>query len=287
MIVVTGATGHLGRLVVKALLKTVPAGDIVAAARSPDKADDLAKAGVTVRQADYNRPETLDTAFAGADKVLLISSSEVGRREAQHRAVIDAAKRAGVSLLAYTSLLHADISPLGILAKEHRVTETLLRESGLPTVLLRNGWYNENYAAAISQALAQNAVTGCAGEGLISSAARADYAAAAAVVLTGDGHAGKTYELAGDGAYTLAELAAEISRQSGTMVNYVNLTQAGYQELLKQSGLPEPVAAMLADSGTGTSLGGLFDNGRQLSALIGRPTTPISQQVAEALNAAS
>lgn len=283
MIVITGATGQLGRLVIEALLKTVPAAELVAAVRSPEKAGDLVDLGVTVRQADYNRPDTLDAAFKGAEKVLLVSSSDVGHRVAQHGAVIDAAGRANVKLLAYTSLLHADTSPLKVLGQEHRATEELLRKSGLPVVILRNGWYNENYAAAIPLALTHNALTGCAGDGLISSAARVDYAAAAAAVLTGSGHAGKTYELAGDNAYTLTELAAEITRQSGTMVNYVNLTQAGYQELLKQAGLPEPVAAMLADAGAGTALGGLFDNDQQLSRLIGRPTTPMSLTVADML----
>ncbi|WP_413741768.1 SDR family oxidoreductase [Sodalis sp. RH15] len=283
MIVVTGATGQLGRLVIAELLKTRPAAELVAAVRSPAKAQDLAALGINVRQADYNEPATLDKAFEGAEKVLLISSSDVGRRVPQHRAVIEAAKRANVSLLAYTSLLHADTSPLTILGEEHRATEALLQDSGLPAALLRNGWYNENYAMGIPAAIAINSLAGCAGDGLISSATRADYAAAAAAVLTGTGHAGKIYELAGDEAYTLTDLAAEISRQSGTVVNYVNLTQAGYQELLKQAGLPEPVAAMLADSAAGTAKGGLFDSSRQLSRLIGRPTTPMAQTVAAAI----
>ncbi len=286
MIVVTGATGQLGRLVIAELLKTRPATELIAAVRSPEKAKDLAALGLNIRQADYDQSATLEKAFKGAEKVLLISSSDVGRRVPQHRAVIEAAKRAGVSLLAYTSLLHADTSPLTVLGEEHRATEALLQDSGLPAVLLRNGWYNENYAMGIPAAIANHSLAGCAGDGLISSAARADYAAAAAAVLSGTGHAGKIYELAGDNAYTLTELAAEITRQSGTAVGYVNLTQAGYQELLKQAGLPEPVAAMLADSATGTAKGGLFDNGRQLSRLIGRPTTPMAATVAAALDAA-
>ncbi|WP_213990275.1 SDR family oxidoreductase [Sodalis sp. dw_96] len=287
MIVITGATGQLGRLVINELLKTQPAAELIAAVRSPEKAQDLAALGINVRQADYDQPATLDKAFKGADKVLLISSSDVGKRVPQHRAVIEAAKRADVSLLAYTSLLHADTSPLTILGEEHRATEALLRDSGLPVALLRNGWYNENYAMGIPAAIANNALAGCAGDGLISSAARADYAAAAAAVLTGTDHAGKIYELAGDDAYTLTDLAADITRQSGTAVNYVDLTQAGYQELLKQAGLPEPVAAMLADSAAGTAKGGLFDSGRQLSRLIGRPTTPMAETVAATLKQAT
>lgn len=287
MIVVTGATGQLGRLVIAELLKTLPADQLIAAVRSPEKAQDLAALGLNIRQADYNQPSTLDSAFKGAEKVLLISSSEVGQRLAQHGAVIEAAKRAHVGLLAYTSLLHADSSPLTILGDEHRATEALLKDSGLPVVLLRNGWYNENYAMGIPAAIANHALAGCAGDGLIASAARADYAAAAAAVLTRTDQAGKIYELAGDSAYRLTDLAAEISSQCGSAVNYVDLTQAGYEELLKQAGLPEPVAAMLADSAAGTAKGGLYDDSHQLSRLIGRPTTPMADTVAAALKTAS
>ncbi|MEO8057773.1 MAG: SDR family oxidoreductase [Burkholderiales bacterium] len=282
MIVVTGATGQLGRLVIQKLLQTVPAGQIVALARDPAKAADLVALGVQVRQADYTRPAALDAALAGAQKLLLISSSEVGQRVAQHRAVIDAAMRAGVTLVAYTSLLHADTSPLG-LALEHKETESMLKASGLPFVLLRNGWYTENYAASVPAALAHGAVIGSAGDGRIASAARADYAAAAAAVLTNEGQAGRVYELAGDSAYTLAEFAAEIARQSGQAVVYKNLPEADYQAALVGVGLPQPLAAMLADSDTGASKGGLFDGSRQLSALIGRATTPLRDTVAEAL----
>lgn len=282
MIVVTGATGQLGRLVIQNLLGTVPAGKIVALARNPAKAADLAALGVQVRQADYTQPATLDAALAGAQKLLLISSSEVGQRVPQHRAVIDAAVRAGVALVAYTSLLHAGSSPLG-LAVEHQETEAMLKASGLPVVLLRNGWYTENYAASVPAALAHGAVIGSAGEGRIASAARADYAAAAAAVLTKDGQAGRVYELAGDTAYTLAEFAAEIARQTGKPVVYKNLPEADYRAALLGFGLPQPLAAMLADSDTGASKGGLFDAGRQLNALIGRATTPPRDTLAAAL----
>ncbi|HEY0210529.1 SDR family oxidoreductase [Acerihabitans sp.] len=284
MIVITGATGQLGRLVIAELMKSHPAAELVAAVRSPQNAQDLAALGVQIRQADYDRPETLDSALRGATKLLLISSNDLGQRTRQHGAVIDAARRAGVTLLAYTSLLHADTSPLG-LGAEHRATEALLRDSGLPVVLLRNGWYNENHAAGIPAALAHHALAGSAGEGRIASAARADYAAAAAAVLTLDGQAGNVYELAGDSAYTLPELAAEITRQSGTAVKYVDLPRDEYQALLVQAGLPEPVAALLADSDAGASQGGLFDDGRQLSRLIGRATTPIGETVAAVLKA--
>jgi NAD(P)H dehydrogenase (quinone) len=272
MIAVTGATGQLGRIVIDALLKKVPAAEIVAAVRTPAKAADLAALGVIVRQADYGQPETLEAAFAGVDKLLLISGSEVGQREAQHKAVIDAAKAAGVGFIAYTSLLHADTSPLG-LGVEHRATEALLKAAGIPFALLRNGWYTENYAASIPAALAHHAFIGAAGEGRIASAARQDYAEAAAEVMTRDDQAGKVYELSGDDSYTLAQFAAEIAAQSGEKVDYVNLSQADFAAALKGAGLPEGLAEMLADSDAGAEKGGLFDDSRQLSKLIGRPTT--------------
>lgn len=282
MIVVTGASGQLGRLVIASLLKRVAANQIVAAVRSPEKVADLAALGVIVKQADYSQPDALEQAFAGADKVLLISSSEVGQRLAQHRNVIDAAKRAGVSLIAYTSLLHADRSPLA-LADEHKATEAYLAGSGVPFVLLRNGWYSENYLASVPAALAHDAFIGCAGEGRIASAARADYADAAAVVLTRAEQAGKVYELAGDEAYTLSELASELSRQAGKPVPYVNLPEAEFKGALLGAGLPEPLADLLANSDSGASQGGLFDDSHTLSALIGRPTTSLSTLITAAL----
>lgn len=282
MIVVTGASGQLGRLVIDSLLTRIPADQIVAAVRNPERVADLAALGVQVRQADYNQPATLVSAFAGADKVLLISSSEIGQRVAQHAAVIAAAQQAKVKLLAYTSLLHADRSPLG-LAAEHQQTEALLRDSGLPVVLLRNGWYTENYLASIPAAMAHGVLLGSAGEGRIASATRADYAEAAATVLTRDAQAGRVYELAGDQAYTLGELAAELSRQSGQPVGYQDLPEAEFQAALLAAGLPAEVASLLADSDAGASRGGLFDDGRQLSALLGRPTTSLTEAVAEAL----
>lgn len=284
MIVVTGATGQLGRLVIDSLLKSVPASEIVAAVRNPDKASDLAARGVQVRQCDYNQPATLDTTFKGADKLLLISSSELGQRTSQHRAVIEAAQRANVKLLVYTSVLHADTSPLG-LAVEHQETETLLRASGLPAVVLRNGWYTENYTAGIPVALAHGVVLGSAGAGKIASAARADYAAAAAAVLTRDDQAGRVYELAGDTCYTLAAFAEEIARQSGKAVLYQDLPEADYKAALISAGLPEGFAALLADSDVGASQGGLFDDDHQLSQLIGRPTTPLAASISAALAA--
>jgi NAD(P)H dehydrogenase (quinone) len=284
MIVITGATGQLGRIVLKALLQRVPASQIVAAVRNPAKAQDLAALGVQVRLADYARPETLTTAFQGAEKLLLISSSEIGQRFVQHRAVIDAAGKAGVKLLAYTSVLHADSSPLG-LAGEHRDTEAYLKASGLPFVLLRNGWYTQNYTASIPAALQHGVFLGSAGAGRIASASRADFALAAVEVLLKPDQAGRVYELAGDTAYTLTDFAAELSRQSGKAIAYQDLPEAEYRGVLAGAGLPEAVAALLADSDTGASRGALFDEGHALSALIGRPTTPLATVIGEALGA--
>ncbi|WP_432240940.1 SDR family oxidoreductase [Herbaspirillum robiniae] len=282
MIVVTGATGQLGRLVIAALLKTVPTNRIVAAVRNPANAGDLAAQGVQVRRADYTDAASLDDALRDATRVLLISSNQIGERLAQHRAVIDAAKRAKVQLLAYTSVLRAAVSPLG-LAGEHRDTEQAIRESGVPAVILRNGWYTENYTAGLGNAVAGGAIYGSAGTGRISSAARRDYAEAAAVVLSGEGHAGKTYELGGDTAYTLAELAAEVSRQSGKDVQYRDIPEGDYKAALLGFGLPEELAVLLSDSDAQAAKGALFEEGRQLSALIGRPTTAWSETVAQTL----
>jgi NAD(P)H dehydrogenase (quinone) len=280
--VITAATGQLGRLVIDVLLRRVPAGSIVAAVRNIDKASDIAALGVQVRQADYNQAASLEAAFQGAERLLLISSSEIGQRTRQHQAVIDAAKRSGIQRLAYTSVLHADTSVLA-LAQEHRETEAAILDSGLPFVLLRNGWYTENYTAGVPSALSLGAVVGCAGEGRIASAARADYAEAAATILTSDDPAGRIYELAGDTAYTLSDFAAAISRQIGKTINYVNLPEADYRNALLGAGLPEPLAGLLADSDTGASKGALFDDGRQLSSLLGRPTTGLEAAIMAAL----
>jgi len=284
MFAITGASGQLGRLVFEELVTYVEAEKLVAVVRNPAKVADLAQSGVEVRAADYNDLPALTKAFAGVEKLLLISSSEVGQRVAQHRQVIEAAKQAGVKLIAYTSLLHATDSPLA-LAAEHIVTEQLLAESGIPFVLLRNGWYTENYLASLPPALEHGVFIGSAGEGKISASPRADYAAAAARVLTLDNQAGKVYELAGDEAWTLSELAAEVAQQTATALRYQNLSEADFQAALLNAGLPEGLAGVLADSDTGASKGGLFDDKRQLSQLIGRPTVPLSVSVKQALSA--
>jgi len=278
MIAITGATGQLGQHVINNLLKTVPASEIVAIVRNPAKADALSQKGITVRQADYTDQAAFTTALSGVEKLLLISSSEVGQRATQHQNVINAAKAAGVKFIAYTSLLHADKSPLG-LRDEHIATEKALAESGIPYALLRNGWYTENYLASAPPALEHGVFIGAAGDSKIAAATREDYAAAAAKVIAEEGHAGNVYELAGDTAWTLSELAAELSKQSGKPVTYQNLSEADFAAALKSVGLPAGLADMLADSDVGASKGGLFDDSRTLSKVIGRPTTPLAESI--------
>lgn len=282
-IAITGATGQLGRLTIAALKSRLPAdqiaSQIVALARSPEKAGDL---GVTVRAFDYAQPETLAPALSGVKKLLLISGNEIGSRTAQHRAVIAAAKAAGVGEIVYTSLLHADRSPLS-LAGEHVETEAMLAASGIPHTILRNGWYAENYTGAIPSALNHGALIGAAGNGRISGAARTDYAEAAARVLTGTDHAGRTYELAADDAWTLGDLAAEISAQTGRDIPYRNLSVADYAAALVGAGLPQGLSESIAGWDADAAQGALFDDGRALSRLIGRPTTPLADVVRAAL----
>jgi NAD(P)H dehydrogenase (quinone) len=276
---ITGATGQLGRLVVAALKPKANEGSIVALVRDPEKAQDL---GVEARAFDYDQPESLAGALAGIDTLLLISSNEIGKRVAQHKNVIAAAKAAGVKRIVYTSLLRTDASPLNI-AGEHAATEEALKASGVPYAILRNGWYTENYTASIPSALGGGAFMGSAGEGRISSAAREDYAEAAVVVLVGEGHEGRTYELAGDESYTLAELAAEISKQTGREIPYRDIPGADFARALASFGIPEPFSKALASWDVAASQGALFDEGHELSRLIGRPTTPLSISVNGAL----
>lgn len=284
-IVVTGATGELGRLVVEQLLATVPASGIAVVVRDAEKAAPLAARGVELRVADYDRPESLKEAFRSGDRVLLISGNEVGRRVPQHTAVIDAAKAAGVAQLAYTGILGGPAADFR-LAAEHKVTEQLILDSGLPHTFLRNGWYTENYTANLAPVLEHGAVVANAGEGRIASATRADYAAAAAAVLTGEGHIGAAYELSGDVAWSLAEYAAEISRATGKEIAYRNVPAATHQEILVGAGVPEFFAEILVDVDEAIARGLLAGTSGDLARLIGRPTTPLAETVAAAVAAA-
>lgn len=282
-LVITGATGHLGRLVVESLLaRGVPPAQIVATGRDLDKARDLADRGVTLRHADYDDRASLDAAFAGADRLLLVSGSEVGRRLAQHRNAVEAARDAGVRLLAYTSIVRADSAGMA-LAAEHRATEEMIRASGVPFALLRNAWYLDLYLDQIPNALQQGAVVGCAGDGRISAALRRDFAAAAAAVLTGEGHDGAVYELGGDEAFTMAEFAAEVSAASGTEVVYRDLPPAELQAVLTGAGLPPAAAEMIADNDLAVARGELHVTSGDLARLSGRPPTTMAEAVAAAV----
>lgn len=282
---VTGATGHLGRLVIDSLLaRGVAAESVVAVVRSPEKAQDLAARSVQVRQGDYDDPQSLSTAFAGVSKLLLISGSEVGKRLPQHRNAVEAAAAAGVGFIAYTSILNAGTTPM-LLADEHKATEEVIRASGLRYALLRNGWYFENYTERLAPVFEHGALLGAADEGALGAATRADYAEAAAAVLTGPDLTNSVFELGGDRPFTLAELAAEIAAQSGKAVVYRNLPLEEYAKVLVSVGLPEGYARILADSDLGIARGDLATDSGDLHALIGRPTTSLADAVAAALKA--
>ncbi|KJY36092.1 NAD(P)H-binding protein [Streptomyces katrae] len=281
-IVVTAATGALGRLVVEELLTRVPAAELAVVVRDKDKAADLAARGIEVRVADYDDPASLAGAFRAGERVLLISGNEVGRRVPQHTAVIEAAAAAGVAQLAYTGILggpEADFE----LATEHNATERAILDSGLPYTFLRNGWYHENYTAQLPVVLEHGAVVASAGEGRVASAARADYAAAAAVVLTGEGHLNRVYELSGDTAWSLSEYAAEVARQSGREVAYSAVPGDAHLEVLTGAGVPEGFAAVIVDVDAAISRGRLAGTSGDLARLIGRPTTPVAEAITAAL----
>ncbi|MER5179698.1 SDR family oxidoreductase [Streptomyces sp. NPDC002896] len=282
-IVVTGATGHLGRFVIEGLLEKVPADQITAVVRSEEKAAGFAARGVKIAVADYNTPETFDGLFSAGDKALLISGNEFDKgRVGQHKVVLDAAKAAGVALFAYTS---APGTLTAALADDHKGTEAAIVESGVPYVLLRNGWYNENYTEQLAPVLEHGAVVQAAGEGKVASAARADYAAAAVAVLTGEGHENKTYELSGDTAWSFAEYAAEVAKQSGKEIVYNPVSVEVFTGILTGAGLPEPLAAILAGVDASIEQGQLAVTSGDLSRLTGRPTTPIAESIAAALKA--
>jgi len=285
MYAVTGASGHLGPLIIGALRKRTPASRIVALARDRAKASELNESADSVRAFDYDKPETLRPALEGVTKLVLISSNAMGKRTEQHKAVVDAAKAASVELIAYTGILHGEKSPIN-LAKEHNETERLLKRSGLRYVFLRNGWYIENYVAFLKPGLANGVFPASAGNGRISGAARVDYAEAAALsVIQDDGSTERVYELAGDNAFTLSEFVAEASRQANKPIQYKNLPETDFAALLTQFGLPPHLAADLAQSSAATAQDALFDDSHVLSELIGRPTTSYKEVIAHALQA--
>lgn len=283
MIAVTGSTGHFGRIVIENLLERgVAPGQIVAVARSAEKTAEFAARGVQVRQANYEKPEPLVAALQGVEKLLFVSGSEAGKRIPQHQNVVDAAKQAGVRLIAYTSIANADTSGLQ-LAAEHKATEEMIRQSGIPFVFLRNNWYLENYTGNVASTVEHGVLLGSADEGRLSAATRADLAIAAAAVIAGEGHEGKVYELGGDVAFTMGELAEVISRESGRPVEYRNLPEDAYAQALAGFGLPEAFARILADSDRGIARGDLFTDSGDLSRLLGRPTTTPAEAVGAAL----
>ena len=278
-IAITGATGNFGNLAIRDLLgRGVPAADLVAVVRSPEKARQLADLGVQIRRADYTDPQTLRAAFDGVDRLVFVSGSEVGSRISQHQNVVDAAAATGIGLVAYTSIVHADSSKI-MLASEHLATEQMLAASGVPHVLLRNSWYLENYTGALPMYLEYGTVLGAAGDGRVSAATRADFAAAAATVVAEDGHAGAVYELGGEPAFTLEELAHTLSEISGTKVVYQNLDTEALVAALSGAGVPDPMAHVLADSDLGIARGELFTDSGDLAKLIGRPPTTLARAI--------
>ena len=276
---ITGASGHLGNWVIKKLQKKAPSSTIIALVRTPEKVEHL---GVEAKVFDYNQPETLAPSLEGIDKLLLISSNEIGKRYEQHFAVINAAKQAGVKHIVYTSLLKADNSTL-VLAPEHLDTEKAIKESGLNYTILRNGWYHENYTISLKDTINLGTLYGSSGDGKISSASREDYAEAAAVVLSGGNHTNKTYELSGDTAFTMTDYAREITKQTGKEIPYVDISEEDFAKALRDAGLHEAMATFLAGTHTATLNGDLYDERTHLRELIERPTTSISEAISKAL----
>lgn len=281
-IAITGATGQLGNLVIEQLLQLTAAQNIVALVRNIDKAEHFKVQGIEPREFDYDRPETLVPALLGIDKLLLISANEIGRRTPQHQAVIDAAKVAGVPYLAYTSLLRADTSPLG-LAQEHRETEKLIQDSGITYTFLRNNWYSENYLAGVAHTIEIGTLFGAAQDGRISSASRIDYAEAAAKVLTSTGHENKTYELAGSESFSLSDLATFIGQAVNKDIIYQNLSAEEYTQGLTQAGLPAGLVDVIVDADIQTIQGAMYSDSKDLEQLIGHKTTSIQDAIKAAL----
>jgi NAD(P)H dehydrogenase (quinone) len=272
-VLVTGATGQLGSRIVQHLAKQLPAGSVVAGGRNAAKAP----VGVEFRKLDYTDPASIDAALVGVNRVVLVSGTDVGKRVPQHKAVIDAATRAGVQLLGYTSILKADSNPF-LLATEHRGTEEVLAAGKLPYILLRNGWYSENYTSTAAMTIQAGVIRSASANARFSTAPRDDYAAAAAALILRDDHKpGQAYELAGSSNFSKQELAELLSRKSGKQVVVENLSESEYVASLVQVGLPEPIAKILADSDSKSAAGWLFDDSRTLERAIGRPTVTLEK----------
>ena len=283
-IAVTGATGPFGRAALQHLLdRGVPPADLVAVVRTPAKAADLAARGVDVREADYDRPETLAAAFAGVDRLLFVSGNAVGQRVRQHRNVVDAAVGAGVGFVVYTSIPKADTTAMR-LAAEHRATEEAIRASGVPFAFLRNAWYLDLYVDTLPRTLAHG-LAGSAGDGRISGALRDEYAEAAATVVREgpEAHAGAVYEFGGDEAFSMPDLAAAVTEATGTPVAYRDLPPDAYAAVLTGAGLPEPAAAIYADADVAISKGDLHVTTGDLHRLLGRPPTTLHDALARAV----
>ena len=279
-ITVIGATGHLGRLAVEALLERgVAPSDIRATGRATERLADLADRGVQVLRVDRDDEAAVADAVRGAASVLLVSGTEPGRVE-QHRRVVEAAREAGVEQLVYTSGPHARGSSVRLLA-DHAATEELLETSGVPHTVLRNAWYVENYTGQVETYRAHGMV-GSAGEGRVSLAPRREYAEAAAVVLTTDGHLGKVYELGGE-AVTLPQVAAAVSRAVGEQIGYTDVPVDALREVLAGAGVPAPMDAVLADVDRGIADGELQVPTADLEKLLGRPATGLDDAVSAAL----
>lgn len=279
---VTGATGQLGQLVIKSLLnKGVNASDIISVVRNPEKAAAMAAQGIEVRQADYNDSEALNKALQGIDRLLLISGNDLEQRAEQHQKVIEAAKHNNVGFIAYTSLLKADTSSL-LLAVDHKATEIVMKDSGIPYTFLRNSWYLENYTSNLGQFLSMGAIMGSAGEGKVSAASRQDYATAAAEVLSGEGHENKIYELGGE-SFSMTELAQTLSNASGKSIVYNDMPTEAYKEVLLSTGMPEGFASILANADAGLAKGDLFTDSGDLESLLDYPTTSLADALSASL----
>lgn len=284
-VVVTGATGHLGRLIVESLIsRGVEPGEIIATGRQIAKIDDLADRGVKVAKIDYLDAASLAAAFAGADTLMLVSASEPGSRVAQHAAAIEAARAAGISRIVYTSAPHADTSAL-VLAPEHKATEEVIRSSDLAFTILRNGWYTENYVRTLEQARETGEIVASVGDGRVASASRIDFADAAAAVIVGDGHENATYELTGDVAWTFSDFAAAGQEILGRQVVYRPVSSEEHVGILTAAGLPDGTAQFVVDLDGNIRDGVLSETSGELARLIGRPTTPLVDGLRAALAA--